>query len=394
MNEGKRLTGLDHIGNREFGFFYWDKMGMMQRHLSFLSVVELQNFLIERAPQHAYVSAAYYHSPSASSMDEKDSYACNFIIDIDADHLPLTCQKDHDTYKCKECGSKGKGAPPARCKCGSTRFDSKNWICDNCLDVAKSETQRVIEDFLIPDFGLSKSDMLVKFSGNRGYHIEVMAEDYKYLEQRERQEIVDYLLGIDLNLDQALFIKKDLTKYGWQRRMHAAFLDLFQNISMEKLGKFNIQKPVKNKLINYSTTFLQGLSKNPSKLKSVSGISQKTWSILSNKLVSEINAKIDAPVSFDIKRLLRLPSSLHGKTGLIAIPVSLDFLDRFDPLKDAIAFKRGEIYLVMRKCPEFRMMDCIYGPYEGGEKVNLPMAAAVFALSKRIAELPKRKQLK
>ena len=47
-------------------------------------------------------------------------------------------------------------------------------------------------------------------------------------------------------------------------------------------------------------------------------------------------AETDEPVTSDIKRLIRMPSSLHGKTGLQVIPMSRDALDEFRPLRDAV----------------------------------------------------------
>ena len=44
----------------------------------------------------------------------------------------------------------------------------------------------------------------------------------------------------------------------------------------------------------------------------------------------------DEPVTSDIKRLIRMPSSLHGKTGLQVIPMSRGALDEFRPLRDAV----------------------------------------------------------
>src|SRR5439155_27170186 len=40
-------------------------------------------------------------------------------------------------------------------------------------------------------------------------------------------------------------------------------------------------------------------------------------------------AETDEPVTSDIKRLIRMPSSLHGKTGLQVIPMSRDAIDGF-----------------------------------------------------------------
>jgi DNA primase small subunit len=43
-------------------------------------------------------------------------------------------------------------------------------------------------------------------------------------------------------------------------------------------------------------------------------------------------------VSTDIRRLIRVPGSLHGKTALKAVPMDYDTFLSFDPLKDAVAF--------------------------------------------------------
>ncbi len=47
-------------------------------------------------------------------------------------------------------------------------------------------------------------------------------------------------------------------------------------------------------------------------------------------------AEIDEPVTSDIKRLIRLPLSLHGKTGLKVTPMDREELTGFDPLRDAV----------------------------------------------------------
>ena len=46
----------------------------------------------------------------------------------------------------------------------------------------------------------------------------------------------------------------------------------------------------------------------------------------------------DEPVTGDIHRLIRLPGSLHGKTGLMVKTLSKTELDDFDPYEIPIAF--------------------------------------------------------
>ena len=51
----------------------------------------------------------------------------------------------------------------------------------------------------------------------------------------------------------------------------------------------------------------------------------------------EVQGETDAPVTTDIHRLIRLPNSLHGGSGLRVVPIEIDRLDGFDPLRDAFA---------------------------------------------------------
>ncbi len=50
----------------------------------------------------------------------------------------------------------------------------------------------------------------------------------------------------------------------------------------------------------------------------------------------------DVPVTSDIKRLIRLPTSLHGRTGLRVVGMSRAALDDFDPLRDAVPDTFGD----------------------------------------------------
>lgn len=47
-------------------------------------------------------------------------------------------------------------------------------------------------------------------------------------------------------------------------------------------------------------------------------------------------APIDEPVTTDTRRLIRLPRTLHGGSGLVVTPIDRDDLDAFDPLRDAV----------------------------------------------------------
>jgi len=59
-------------------------------------------------------------------------------------------------------------------------------------------------------------------------------------------------------------------------------------------------------------------------------------SALAARTTATDTAPIDEPVTTDTRRLIRLPGTLHGGSGLVVTPVDRDDLDAFDPLRDAV----------------------------------------------------------
>jgi len=116
------------------------------------------------------------------------------------------------------------------------------------------------------------------------------------------------------------------------------------------------------------------------------GVGSESWKKIVEKAIENQSVRIDTVVTTDIHRLIRLTNTLNGKTGLKKIRVSASNIERFDPLKDAIAFKEGEISLVVSEAPEFRLGDQRFGPYKRME-VELPTAAAMFLLCKGAAQV-------
>jgi len=83
--------------------------------------------------------------------------------------------------------------------------------------------------------------------------------------------------------------------------------------------------------------------------------------------------------------LIRMPTTLHGKTGFGVVEIPVNDLEGFDPFSSAVAFKRGSVAVHVNWAGRFRIGDSIYGPYEK-ERVELPQAAAVFLFCKGVAE--------
>jgi DNA primase small subunit len=105
-------------------------------------------------------------------------------------------------------------------------------------------------------------------------------------------------------------------------------------------------------VLSSSTKELKELGVKPSAAKKIGEnketqlglISRGNWTSLEGahegivkKTILEKAVVVDKGVTIDSSKLIRVPDSLHGDTGLLAKTVSLGELEKFEP-EDAIAF--------------------------------------------------------
>ncbi len=57
--------------------------------------------LAETVPSDVYHSCAYYENPDFD-MDKKGWIGADLVFDIDADHIPTTCNKIHDEFQMRK----------------------------------------------------------------------------------------------------------------------------------------------------------------------------------------------------------------------------------------------------------------------------------------------------
>lgn len=380
---------LNDIEYREFGFLFWENSRFV-RHFGFLDFSSLKNHIQSEVPQHIYNSAARYEIPDAPNMKLKSFLDCDLIFDLDIDHIPTPCKKEHDEWQCKSCGTTGRGSAPKRClakNCNSNSFQEKTWECEKCMDIAKSEIIFIIEEFLSKDFGLNpKDDLFVVFSGRRGYHIHIEKESLRQLNTNARREIVDYITGKGLvpsyhGLNPSARKKPSIYEAGWRGRIAKLVLRLLMETSSDQLQK------IFTKHVNIAEAHQEIVSQLNSNDPSWSftNIGEKTWMKLINTAIDKYRGKIDEPVTIDVHRLIRLPGSLHGKTGFLVKKLSLNELDTFDPFSHAQVFV-GEKELFITETPQFRIGDETFGPFKN-KTIELPMSAAIFLLCKGLARL-------
>jgi DNA primase small subunit len=381
------------IEKREFGFLLFEK-GVMLRHRGFRDVGALRSSITATVPSDVYYSSAYYESPEAE-MRAKGWLGADLIFDIDADHIPTPCATEHDIWTCNNCGTSGRGKHPTKCPtCGGTKFKEKTWPCEVCLEAAKVETIKLV-DVLTEDFGFSTDMLTVAFSGHRGYHVHVESEEVSGLDSLARKEIVDYVMGTGLEADfhglgkgaspERVFSGPDLSARGWRGRVARGTYDFLLTASLEELEKAGLTKKIAKKLVLNRDSLLESW-KEKGPWGSFKGLGLETWKKIVQYGVEKQSVKVDTVVTPDINRLIRLPNSLHGKTGLKKIEFPITEIDGFDPLKSAVAFKEGTITIDISEAPQFRVEENTYGPYER-EKVELPTAAALMLLCKGVAKV-------
>lgn len=354
-----------NIERREFGFGDFERK-ISYRHYSFKNENDLKKYLAREAPAFVSYSSAEYERPEGRPMENKKWIGSDLLFDIDASDLGLPCKKEH----------------------------ASSWVCQKCFDGAKMETIKLIEEFLIPDFGFSEKDISVNFSGNRGYHIHVHDENTFKLDGDARKSIINYITGNNIELS-AFFptlgrkgVRLDgpkPTDYGWGGKLANGAIRAL-NSGTSSLMELGIDKKSSEMLTRKSAEISLGISTgNWDKVN----IPKKAefWSNILKSIAIKQSDLIDKNVSTDKYHLIRLPGTIHGDTGLIAKKVkSTKALDDFEPMNETIAFDDRNIKIKTGKVPKFMMSYKEFGPYDNQE-IELPVYAAVYLILKRLASL-------
>lgn len=323
------MVAPEGMEKREFGFGNDKKIDY--RHLSFAKEDELKNYFVTNSPLYASFSSAYYEFPSAQPMPKKNLLAADLIFEFDAD-CPHGCL-----------------------------------TCNECLDKAKRDTQRLIDDFLIPDFGFAKKDIKITFSGSRGYHLYVINEEVKHLNAEARRAIVDYLQAKNLDIKSIIRGGATLESKGWRGRLAKAAYD-YVKTSNEK--KFTEKEEILKKMSEGNYDLFRG--------------AHSFWDRMLNEQIIHLGSAIDQSVTIDISRLIRLPSTLHGGSSLLCMYV--DNLDKFDPFRDAVVFYNPPMKIkVTRDIGEFMLKDQTFEPLVHGQEASLPEYAALYLICKESA---------
>lgn len=397
------LAMPDRFARREFGFMSYGP-GLMQRHLGFTAAKDLRDFLVQRVPAHVYHSSAYYERPDAPTMEEKGWLGADLIFDLDADHIPK----------------------------------SREMTYEEMLEAVKRKIVQLHDDFLVRDFGFDERSLRVVFSGGRGYHIHVHDERVWPLGSHERREIVDYITGKELDVhgffrESAFDVKafREHTKIktmlvppktgdpGWGGKIARGFvnlvdrlermpteqavgflagfesvgpsgaLDLYENLFKPRTARPRVIRGVDRLREEGSLEALT--DRNRDRLLAVVTELQQVRVDSYGPLALDgirARAETDEPVTSDIKRLIRMPSSVHGKSGLEVVPLARDRLDTFAPLRDAIpvAYTDEPVQVRVARPVNLSLRDETFNLTPG--IVTVPEYAAVFLACRQMATVP------
>jgi DNA primase small subunit len=95
-------------------------------------------------------------------------------------------------------------------------------------------------------------------------------------------------------------------------------------------------------------------------------------------------ASVDEPVTADIKRLIRVPGSLHGGSGMLVKKLTLSELEEFNTLNDTVVFGERPVKVTVSKPFSVQLKGKDLRVEEGIQEV--PEYAAVYLICRGVAE--------
>jgi len=387
----RRIEGPPEIEKREFGYSLTPFRKIETRHRAFSSEEELNRFLRESAPFYISYSVGYFKFPRATPMENKVLLGSDLVFEFDVDELGL--KSERDVWVCDHCGEAGYGWRERCPKCGSP-VRVEIFPDEKREERLKSMVSSLIEEFFLGDLGVSEDEISVNFSGNRGYHIHVRSKDFYPLDKKARIELAEYVTGQSIDPSYLfgeagscgrnvpfLCVKGPKpSDAGWPGRVARAVVRVLREKDRGLLLQILDEKKVDVLLSNaqlYASLISRGLWPGTSLFP------LSTWVEIARRLAPLGGYTIDTNTTVDIHRLIRLPDTIHGTTGLVAMRVKK--LDGFNPYREAVVLPSKEISVKVKIAPEFELGKKSFGPFRD-EEVQLPLYVAYFLIGRGVAE--------
>jgi DNA primase small subunit len=330
----------------------------MRRHIGFPAKDDALSYIRNLIPAHVYYSSAYYERPDAPSMKDKGWCGADLIFDLDADHIM------RGPY-------------------------------DAMLARVKEETEKLLT-MLTGELGVDRKAIELVFSGGRGYHIHVKDIAFRTWGSAERREMIDYVCAIGID-PSAMLTGKSPAHPGWQVRYRTTLREYLEWLgtlpekeavahltAVPGIGKASAEKLQKNR---------EAIEKEiagapaPRLLKKYPGLEELVSAEEGEfrRRLREKAALADEPVTTDTKRLIRMPTSLHGGSGMRVQPIALRDFPAFDPLIDAVVFGTRNVRVDVT-VP--RLTPLLGSTYQLAKGITtVPEAVAVFLCCRGMAEI-------
>tara|TARA_Y100000588_G_scaffold322930_1_gene355256 strand:- start:148 stop:1284 length:1137 start_codon:yes stop_codon:yes gene_type:complete len=365
-----------------------------KRHIGFRNPHDLLDYVAKRSPHSCFYSTAYYRDPNQWSMKDKQLQGADLIFDLDGDHLPGVSDGDFPTM----------------------------------IHVIQEQAHQLWTDFLEPEFGFDRKYLQVTFSGHRGFHLHYRAPDIWGLDPQARRELVSHIRGEGVDI-QVLLNGPDCQ---WKRRIYSGVDSVINRLDTANRDDSEGRLALKElKAIIDSRIGTPGCKVSSCGVKSIQTIAEKINDgsgrrqrlidgfdageikrvfggrrggneyddiflemVKGDKTVVLGNAgETDEVVTIDLKRVIRWPTSLHGKCGMKVVEFPLERLDPdgsnpFDPLTEAVPWKMGGNDVTVRalKSDVRYRIGSSEGELNEGEEYNVDDATATFLVLKQWAE--------
>ena len=434
---------------REWGLIQFDQMPkvVMRRHMAFSSEGEAVDYIKATAPAHLYHSAAYYQYPGAGTMNEKKWQGADLIFDLDADHLPqvphsyaeMLANVKAETMKLLDFLLDDFGFTEDVISIvfsGGRGYHIH--VRDQAVLLLESAERREIVDYL-SGTGLM-TDFLLKPAKHKVYAEGKFRK--KQLESSKRISSFDDVtggFGWGKRISQYIIhFMKDISQKDDEEAVNE-MIELIRNYQSKKVSTYHILPDkeeliirmktddhkmglkkiadavripvddvrkvlIKNNLMDFKreTTVklnkIRNMVQNPKALEMIGekGIIDDPYifdavveKAIENNSIHLGSAHTDEPVTADIKRLIRMPSSLHGGSGMKVVPLTLPEFRKFEPLNDAVAFSSKEIDIEVLSPlkPQNSKVEMKGESFTVSEGINtLPEYAAIYLMCRGAAE--------
>ena len=365
-NTGKLQLPPDYPA-REFAAQLWGAKSYV-RHVSFQSRERFEAWVVEKAPRHLYYSSAVYRYPAAQDMDEKGWIGADLIFDIDADHLPR-CEGKVTEIEDKALGVKASFAP------------------SECIAAAAWEATKLL-DALVHELGFERSRIRVEFSGHRGFHVTVECrglDECFESDSEVRRELLNYIRAEALDESLVFSVPVEAPTRGKRRvrifQLPPRVEDPGIRGRIARLASLIAAKKGQTRLASVFRSAPLEAARIYSRMK-------EDIDMLLNEAIEEAHIEVDPQVTLDTKRLIRIPYSLHGKTGLPVLPVHPEKLDEFQIDASISPFNRLDPIRIraLVDTPKVEILGDIV-KLKKGEVYRLPAPIAIYLMAKEVAVL-------